>query len=63
MPETGTAEVLGKEGADETQPDNIAELEGTTVTLALELGRTRMTIAEAVEKGEQSLIELDKIRR
>ena len=30
------------------------------LTVSVELGRTRMTIDEAVEQGEQSLIELDK---
>ena len=59
--EAGAAEqVAEKDGADETQPDNIAELEGTAVTLTVELGRTSMTIDEAVAKGENSLIELDK---
>ena len=53
-------QVAGKEDADETQPDNIVELEGTSVTLTVELGRTRMTIEDAIDCREQSLIELDR---
>jgi flagellar motor switch protein FliN/FliY len=40
--------------------DNIDVLEEVPLTASIELGRTRITLDQALEIGEQSLIELDK---
>lgn len=40
--------------------DNVDLLDDLPLTMSIELGRTRATVAQAVELGEQSLIELDK---
>ena len=41
--------------------DNLEQLEDMDVEVSIELGRTRRTLDEVLELGEQSLIELDKV--
>jgi len=40
--------------------DNLALLEDIPVTISLELGRRRLTLDEALDLGEQSLLELNR---
>ena len=50
-----------KSNAEEaTQQDYIDRLDTVNLTAAVELGRSRITLDEALDIGEQSLIELDK---
>ena len=50
-----------KSNAEEAaQYDHIDRLDTVNLTAAVELGRSRMTLDEALDIGEQSLIELDK---
>ncbi len=50
-----------KSNAEEVaQHDYIDRLDMVNLTAAVELGRSRITLDEALEIGEQSLIELDK---
>ena len=41
--------------------DNLEQLQDLDVEVSIELGRTRMTLDQALELGEQSLIELNKV--
>ena len=41
--------------------DNTALLDDASLTLTVELGRTRETIETALEFGDQSLVELDRM--
>ena len=50
-----------KSNAEEAaQQDHIDRLDTVNLTAAVELGRSRITLDEALDIGEQSLIELDK---
>ena len=50
-----------KSNAEEAaQHDHIDRLDTVNLTAAVELGRGRITLDEALDIGEQSLIELDK---
>ena len=50
-----------KSNAEEAaQQDYIDRLDTVNLTAAVELGRSRITLNEALDIGEQSLIELDK---
>ena len=50
-----------KSNAEEAaQQDYIDRLDRVNLTAAVELGRSRITLDEALDIGEQSLIELDK---
>ena len=50
-----------KSNAEEAaQQDYIDRLDTVNLTAAVELGRSRITLDEALDIGEQSLIELDK---
>ena len=50
-----------KSNAEEVaQHDYIDRLDMVNLTAAVELGRSRITLDEALDIGEQSLIELDK---
>ena len=42
-------------------PDNLEHLEDVSLTISLELGRTRITLDDALALGEQSALELNKI--
>lgn len=43
------------------ESDNLEQLEDMDVEVSIELGRTRRTLDEVLQLGEQSLIELDKV--
>ena len=57
-------EVLPKEALREPEPiaavDNVDLLDDLRLMFTIELGRTRKTVQEVLDLGEQSLIELDK---
>ncbi|MBM3277997.1 MAG: flagellar motor switch protein FliN [Candidatus Handelsmanbacteria bacterium] len=46
--------------AGEGLPPNIARLMDVRLLVTIELGRTRKTVQEVLDLGEQSLLELDK---
>ena len=41
--------------------DNLEQLQDMDVEVSIELGRNKLTLDDALELGEQSLIELDKV--
>jgi len=51
--------------ADQAAPpepaDNLEQLQDMEVEVSIELGRRRMTLDQALELGQQSVLELDKV--
>lgn len=45
----------------EVQRDNIEQLQDMEVEVSVELGRSKLTLDDALSLGEQSLVELDKV--
>ena len=59
-PKKQTGQPLAKEAAPVETGDNLPVLEDMPVMVQVELGHTQRTMEDAVQLGEQSLIELDK---
>lgn len=49
------------ESSAPTAVDNLAQLGDMDVEISVELGRQRLTLDSALDLGDQSLIELDKV--
>lgn len=60
LPETSSKPPEERSKAPALPTDNLALLEDMEVTIVLELGRHRLTLDEALDLGEHSLLELDK---
>ena len=56
----GRGGAVAVSGAGRGLPPNIERLMDVQLTVTIELGRTRQTIAKVMEYGDQSLIELEK---
>lgn len=59
-PKKQTGQSPTKEAAAAETGDNLPVMEDMPVMVQVELGHTQKTMEEAVQLGEQSLIELDK---
>jgi len=50
-----------KDESEAESPSKVPQVDDVMVTVAMELGRNRMTLDELLNIGDQSLIELDKV--
>ena len=58
---TGQASTALQESQASAPVDNLEQLADMDVEISVELGRQRLTLDSALELGEQSLIELDRV--